>query len=89
MAKNDRGALSRASDSMGDVTVAKIMFQRVTSLLEAFQPEVRRALPISAQTIADCPMQSAGRMTAESMLALILQVRLILRTLLHTQADCV
>jgi len=74
---------------MGDVKVAKIMFQRVTSLLEAFQPEVRRALPISAQTSADCPMQSASPMTAESMLALILQVRLILRTLLHTQTDCV
>ena len=36
-AKKDRVALSRASQSMGDVTVVKIMFRRVTSLLEVFQ----------------------------------------------------
>ena len=42
MAKQDRGALGRASQSMGDATVVKIMFRRVTSLLEVFQ--VRRVL---------------------------------------------
>jgi len=45
MAKQDRGVLGRASQSMGDVTVVKIMFRRVTSLLEVFQ--VRRALLVS------------------------------------------
>lgn len=45
MAKQNRGVLSRASQSMGDVTFVKLMFRRVTSLLEVFQ--VRRDLLVA------------------------------------------
>jgi len=37
MAKQERGTLRRAAESMGDLAIISIMFRRVTSLLEIFQ----------------------------------------------------
>jgi len=71
-AKKSKGVLSRAAQLIGDITVVKIVFYRVNSLLEVFQ------VPIGA----DVPAKSEPQTRAEILLAKILEARLALMALL-------
>jgi len=71
-AKKSKGVLSRAAQLIGDITVVKIVFYRVNSLLEVFQ------VPIGA----DVPTESEPQTRAEMLLDKILEVHFALMALL-------